>query len=477
MTDWKHKKIGKFDTYPQGVVSQERFAHVLVAEHGAVELEPIEAYKKIFRLGEGYIQRAGEYSQKPEPIKGNPIAYYIEHKGDKSGHFRIMLEDRFDHDLKILQKAHFAILNGLTYYGRKNVSEHQDRCFALIFDIDGVLDVTLPRLFHMADVGLIPMPNLVALSGHGLHLYYIFDEPLQLYPETKVQLKSLKYELTRKLWYDRLSVDEHVQQQGINQGFRPIGGRTKTGKRVRVFETRQQKWTIEALNGFVDADHQVEPQKVYKTPKVSIEMAKKKWPEWYEEVVEESQPRRRWKTEEKVHGDNPHALYDWWIRKVKDGASYHHRYFCVMCMYIYGVKNGISKEKVTQDALDLLPFFNGISEEAVQDPFTEDDIKSASDCYDLRFATFPIKDIEKVSDIPIRKNKRNNRGRATHVKVMTAVRDALYPDGEWRNKKGAPTKKEAVETYAIKHPGASPTQAARDLGISRPTVYKWWPKS
>lgn len=473
-TVWRHRKLGRFDTFPDGVVAQERFAGVLVAGYGAREVEPIDAYAKIFHLGEGYIQKAGEYNDGTAPIKGNPIAYYKEHKHDKTGHFRIMREDTFADDLKILRKADFAILNGVTYYGRKNLAAHQDRCFALIFDIDAVLDVTLPAVFRLAKMGLTPLPNFVALSGHGVHLYYRFKEPLRLYPETKVQLKALKYDLTRRLWYDRLSVDEHVQYQGINQGFRALGGKTKNGKRVRVFETRSEPWTIEELNRFVDKEHQVEPQRVYKESKVTLEEAKKRWPEWYENVVEGKGLIRRWRTEDKVHGDNPHALYDWWLKKVGEGASYHHRYFCVMMMYIYGVKNGVPKDKITQDAIDLVPYFNTLTDE---EPFTEDDIKSASDCYDLRFCTFPIRDISRLSDITIEMNKRNGNPQDMHLKIARFTCDLKHPDGSWRNINGAPTKQGRVIIYASEHPNATPTQAARDLGISRTTVYKWWPKS
>lgn len=478
-TVWKHKKIGKYDTYPSGQISQARFAHVIAAEMGCDEVEPIDAYKKIFRLGEGYIQKAGEYNDGTAPIKGNPIAYYKEHKCDKTGHFHIMREDTFKDDLKTLQKADFAILNAVSYYGRKNIAAHQDRCFALIFDIDGVLDVTIPRLWGMSSVGQVPMPNFVALSGHGLHLYYLFDEPVRLYPETKVQLKAMKYDLTRRLWWDRLSCDENVQYQGLNQGFRPLGGKTKNGKRVRVFETREQRWSIKELNSFVNLDHQVEPQQVYKASKYTLEEAKKKWPAWYERVIVNGEKNtRRWKTEDKVNGSNQHALYDWWLRKVNSGAVYHHRYFCVMMMYIYGVKNGVPKDKVTQDALNLLPFFNSLptTGEEELEPFTEEDIKSASDCYDERFATFPIKDISKLSGIAIEPNKRNGRAQADHLKIARFACDINNPGGSWREGSGRKPLKDKVLFYAVDHPDATPTQAARDLGISRTTVYKWWPK-
>ena len=61
-----------------------------------------------------------------------------------------------------------------------------------------------------------------------------------------------------------------------------------------------------------------------------------------------------------------------------------------------------------------------------------------------------------------------------HVKVMNTFRDIKYPDGEWINKKGAPTAKEKVCEYRLLHPEATVTEVARALGISRTTAYKWW---
>ena len=42
---------------------------------------------------------------------------------------------------------------------------------------------------------------------------------------------------------------------------------------------------------------------------------------------------------------------------------------------------------------------------------------------------------------------------------------------------GAPTKQQMVTAYRNDHPEASVTEVARELGISRTTVYKWWSKT
>lgn len=67
---------------------------------------------------------------------------------------------------------------------------------------------------------------------------------------------------------------------------------------------------------------------------------------------------------------------------------------------------------------------------------------------------------------------------------MNAIRDVIYPDGGWINIEGRPkgsgTKESLVKEYLSKNPTSTPTEIARELGISRTTVYKYlekWPSS
>ena len=59
------------------------------------------------------------------------------------------------------------------------------------------------------------------------------------------------------------------------------------------------------------------------------------------------------------------------------------------------------------------------------------------------------------------------------MKIISSTRDILYPDGEWRNKKGPHEKRAEVISYYAAHPEATVTEAARALGVSRPTIYKY----
>lgn len=443
----------------------------IVRQWGGSEVTAMEVYRDMFKFGEGYIQCKNE--EKGE-YKANPIAYW-RNDGKKSGHYRIMFEDEFEDILKELQAADFCIINGLSYFGRKNMQEHASKMFAMIFDLDGVTDMTLHNFFNGAFEGdAYPIPNYVILSGHGVHLYYIFEDPIPLFPNLKIQLKELKYALTDRIWNRYTSISESKQKQGINQGFRVIGGRTKRGsteKLVRAFKINSHPFSLSQLCRYVPSAMKVDESKLFRESKMNLKQAQKKYPEWYERVVvNKDKSRVRWKIEEKVHGDNPYALYDWWKEKVKEGAAYNHRYFCIMCLAIYGAKCNVPYEQVEKDAYEFVPFLNSINP---LEPFTASDAESALECYDHRYCTFPIKDIETISAIPIPRNKRNGRKQDIHLARARAVQMIDDPEGNWRNKNGRPEKAIEVQRYIANHPEASVSEIAQALGISRTTVYKY----
>ena len=439
------------------------------------EVSAMDVYRDVFRFGEGFIQKTDGSSGK---YIANPIGYWKNDK-DKHGHFRVFFEDTFEETLRELQEADFAIVNGISYFGRRNLQEHASKMFAMIFDLDGVTDKTLNSFLHGAFAAdAYPVPNYIILSGHGVHLYYIFEDPVPLFPYIKLQLKELKYAMTEKIWNGYTSTLKTKQMQGINQGFRVIGGRTKEGaaeKTVRAFKVNSIPFSLKSFGRYVPEAKQIDEEKLFRESKMTLEDAKKAYPEWYEKVViKRNRTPKRWKIEEKVNGDNPYALYDWWLRKIHEGAAYTHRYFCVMCLAIYAAKCNVPRKRLREDAYGLKQFLNDIYPE---EPFRDKDIKSALECYDLKYVRFPLRDIEVISGIPIKRNKRNGRTQKTHIKIMSSTRDILYPDGSWRNLAGRPvgsgTKEKAVKEYAEAHPEATVTEIAKAVGVSRTTVYKY----
>ena len=431
---------------------------------GGVEVSAMDVYSDIFRLGDGEIQRDGEA---PGEFKANPLGYWKRSDAEK-GHYRVMFDDTFEETLRELQEADFSIMNGITYFGRKNSQNRASKMYAMIFDLDGVTDVTLNNFLnaaHASDYEIYPLPNYIALSGHGVHLYYVFENPIPLYPNIKLQLKAFKYALTEKIWNQYTSELKDPQYQGINQGFRVIGGKTKiSGVRVRAFRMNSHPFNLDQLGRYIPEESRIDESKLWRETKITLQEAKKKYPEWYQKRVIEGR-------EFSGHWTCKRDLYDWWKRQIEIGAAHHHRYFCIMCLAIYAVKSGIEYEEVERDSLDLITFMNLI---VPDDPFTEADVRSALECYDERYCRFPIDDISKISGIVIQKNKRNGRKQSVHVRRMTLLRDDDYPDGSWRNAEGRPKKEDQVTDWIRSHPDGSVSECAKDLQISRTTVYKYW---
>lgn len=436
----------------------------VLKDWSGMEVSAMEVYTDIFKLGTGQIQKEGQ-DEETRNLKSNPVAYWKNDK-DLKGHYRILFDDTFPEILKELQEADFSILNGITYFGRKNLQANANRMYALIFDLDGVTDETLNNFLSGAfRAKVYPVPNYVMLSGHGIHLYYLFEEPVSLYPYLKIQLKTLKYALTEKMWNPYTSKDDKKQFQGINQGFRVVGGKTKIeGVRIRAFRMNSHPFSLGMLSEYVPENQRVEEYKFHRESLITLEDAKKRYPEWYEKrIVNGDKTKGHWTCKP--------DLYEWWKRQIRAGAALHHRYFNIMCLAIYAVKSGIEEDQLKQDAYGLIPFLNDI---APSEPFIKADVESALECYDERYVTFPIEDISKLSGIEIKKNKRNRRPQKIHLQRARAVQMIDYPDGEWRNKNGRPGKADIVHEWRAAHPDGRKADCIKDTSLSKSTVYRYW---
>ena len=112
------------------------------------------------------------------------------------------MADTWESDyIEYVEGNSMTLCSGLSYRGRRNRLEDAQRMNALIFDLDGVGEPELRNLFLRfgAPAGRIrtmPMPTFLVASGGGLHVYYVFEQPIDLFPNIKLLLKALKYDLS-----------------------------------------------------------------------------------------------------------------------------------------------------------------------------------------------------------------------------------------------------------------------------------------
>lgn len=432
-------------------------------EGSFTEIHYMDFYRDLFPEGE--FEKKGIY----EDGKYNGIAVSI--AKDNNHTKRYTITDDLNAITEMVSTDDFCLMSPISYVGKSRKSANARFMYALAIDLDGI-DTLKQWEFFMTQIEKghemlsfvwgLPKPTYLVASGTGVHIYYVFDKPVPMFKNIVEQLEVLKRRLTWQAWTQGASsLHDKVQYESLFQGFRVVGTITKTGGRCRAFKTGE-KVTVEYLNGFVPEDYRVKSF-AYKSD-LSLAEAKKKYPEWYQRRVTEGRPKKTWTCKK--------DLYDWWIRKLSDGAEQGHRYWCIMTLATYAKKCGVSREELEKDAYGLIPLMNTKGDE-----FTEDDVLHALEAYTDSYITYPIDTIVNRTGIPIEKNKRNGRKQKLHLKLARANRDILCEErgkADWREGNGRPDKKLVVCEWRYKHPNGKKADCIRDTGLSKPTVYKWW---
>ena len=422
----------------------------------ADQIDPMTFYRDVFPVG------SFEDRGCPEQKKANGILCTV--KNGKGWHSLVLddleeIEGHLDDD--------FVIISPVAYFGRRRTSQNASLLYGFCFDLDDVGYQELLWILERLDNPYFPRATYIANSGTGLHLYYLFDEPLPLYKSIHNRLSIFKHELTDLIWnkYTSRIDPDKKQYQGIFQGFRMVGSKTKSGKnRITVFKTGE-KIDIDYLNNYVRPEFKIDSLEYESS--LSLEEAKQKYPEWYERRIINNEQRGRWKIKR--------DLYDWWIRKVnKDPQlSVGHRYFCIAVLASYAVKCGIGEQELRKDAYSLKSLMNSLKGD-----FTDDDIESALNFYQESFINLPRTEVEKISGLDVPANKRNGRKQAVHLRGARAIQQINDEANgtNWRDGNGRPTAKMLVNEWQQKHPAGRKADCIRETGLSKPTVYKWWQK-
>lgn len=415
----------------------------------------------------------------------NPVIFYKE--GKKKNRHRLLLKEDED-TMTFLENRDFAIMSPVTYVGRTNSYRNARFLYAIAIDLDGVGVGEVQMLLRGMTTGVYPVANIIVNSGHGIHVYYLLERPLEMY-ETRINaLNKLKRGLTKIVWLVSKLGAERAQVQSVVQGFRVPGTKTKFGKPIRAFwNASVPLHTPEELNtflgrtfGLTDEELGILKDKIpYNPSRVTLKEAKERWPEWYaSKVIGKKRVGKKWKLNR--------GLYDWWLNILKDGqqVEVHHRYWCILTLVVYAVKCGVPRDEVRADALSLVPSFDRKTK-TVDNPFTEDDVEDALRAYDEEYNKWPLKVIETTTGIRIEKNRRNGRKQKIHLKGARALRDVYCEDkGMKRWDENSGRKKETIETsphaaivreWREKNPdNKNKSRCARDTGLTRPTVHRWW---
>lgn len=117
-----------------------------------------------------------------------------------------------------------------------------NQLFALVVDIDDLSHTGLSWLLRKIDIGKL-RPTLLVNSGNGIHLYYVFDKPVDCYNYRKPILKRLAKDVQKYWESHNYSVDKKVT---LIQPYRVIGALSKAGETTTGYLVGE-KWKVEAL--------------------------------------------------------------------------------------------------------------------------------------------------------------------------------------------------------------------------------------
>lgn len=474
-------------------------------------------------LAEG--QKEDEIPEGARTNKPNPIVFssHYHSNGKLYSRQRILFRNDWKVKIKDAQKEPFAITNLIAYYGNRNRLKNAGMAYGLILDLDGIDGKRLQTYLQAATLvdDLYPLPNIITLSGTGVHFYYAFEHPVNLTHKMKPWLRWLKYCLIYTVWNQFTSIIKEPQFQGINQGFRVIGGRTKVeGLEVLAFDINMKhKWELfgpHGLASFVNEEtEKIMNSKVQKPPlpeiadaddsdkpRVTWEEAQQLWPEWAEKVKKAKEAG-----EERIQTGGiklSRSLYDHWLKRIRMNAFVGVRYKRIFTLAVMAAKCGISKEELRADADELQKIYDIVG--GSDYPFTKSDeesgLKAYTDPYAKRYKYRTMCSFAGLSYTPRDRSRKsldmyNMRkeaeamveGKTYEPLVKITSVDALnlfarekgwkaqqQMSHRWDENNGRKSKEGLVKEFMDTHPYGNAKQCGKTLGISQQTVNKHWKK-
>lgn len=426
-------------------------------------ISPKDFYRYIFPTGS--FERIGHQ----EDRKGNGIAVIIDDTS-KTATKRIVTDGL--EQLPELLDQNFVVLSPISYFGRSRKASNALWLHALTLDIDYVGEGHLGNMlnwFEKPSLNLMPRPTFIVNSGHGVHLYYVFDKPIAMYERNQKELLKLKKYLVDHIWTGYTSTKpERKEALGITQGFRMVGSPTKMQcYRLTAYQTGDRV-SIDYLNEYA---HWGNDAVIDQLSLFNLEQAKEQFPEWYERRIVRRELPGRWHIKR--------DLYDWWKQQIESKTTIGHRYFCMMCLAVYARKCDITEEELRADAAVFQAQFNDMGKDT-DEPFTWEETEKALEAYNECYVTFPRDTIARLTAIQMQANKRNGRKQGLHLRLARANLAILNEDAS-QALQGRPKgvsnkehpKRDAILQYKAEHPKATQRQIAAALGVSPTTVNKW----
>ena len=440
-------------------------------------VEPFDYYRDMFP--EGSFEQEGQADKRP-----NGMLSIIRDESQRGRSYPRMVFDDLGEILANLDKG-TVVISPVGYSGKRKRADLAYELYGMVIDLDDVGTRELGHLLYQMENGILPMATYLKNSGTGIHVVYLFKEPVPAHKKYYDSLNRLKAALSDLIWSQYTSREADKQFQGIFQSFRVVGSPTKLGADCRVSAYKiGEKTTIEELNWYVSEKNRFNLEE---KGGISLVDAKELYPEWYQRRIVEGRAVGDYQLTE-AERMRRRAWYDAWVARIKAGAKDGNRHGCICVLFHYAMKAEIPLEEAYQDALALLPYLDSLTKKP-GNPFTVADIDAAKTFYSRAFIKLSRKCIQRLTGIDIGQTKRNHRSQQDHLRAES-IRDAQgqvveNPCKAARERAlqtmrangaitGRPNKQTIVLEWRNAHPGGSKADCIRDTGLTKPTVYKWW---
>ena len=481
--EWYHQKNEFMRSCPElREISTTDFLHLLFCRDDDEMLPFEEQWCEAYDWWARHPRSAKRPPEHPYVYNGIAQAIYGKRKREADQKNKTFVITNKIEQLNEIMQHPFVIMSPVSYTGKRRTKSNARYLYAIAIDIDRVEAKHVDNLLYQSDptrtVPLtFPRPQIIVNSGSGIHIYFLLETPHPMFNDVYPILNKVKKELTRRVWNIGTTHEDpkHPQFQGNCQGFRLPGTQTKTRQKVTAFQSINPagkpfyKITDLMANGggfLSDEEQQLLAKGQYNPNRIPLKQARELYPEWYERRIIQGHKSGRWFVKR--------DLYDWWKRQISEKASVGHRYFCLMALAVYAAKCNIDEDEFMKDLESFVEPFDGISyTKDEEDRFTIEDAHDAAAAYRECYCTFPLEDLRDITGIEIERNKtRKFRKRKEHLFRASLVRDGLYTD--WTIGKGRKRKQEEIFEWRKNNPDGSKYACAKELGISKPTVMKWW---
>ena len=165
----------------------DQAVEVLTKQYGFASISPEIHMEMVFN--KDYLQsKCPDKNYSKVEAKPNIIINNISMYGRKYiYHFEPFKEINFKYAETLYPlDSSFSVITPAAYLGHKVSDDHAHTLFALVVDIDSCIERkylnNLLELTHKYELD----PQLIVLSGRGLHYWYVLDEPLLIYHNNKL---------------------------------------------------------------------------------------------------------------------------------------------------------------------------------------------------------------------------------------------------------------------------------------------------